>query len=141
MASPEVKSPPTEKSVGAPQADWSLPLAVVGTLAGAALGALAFSWLLKYRLYAIMLPGVLAGLGGGFPLKKHVVLLGLFAAAVSAAAMLLAEWWNRPFMKDESLLFFLTHLNHLKLPTLLMMVLGVAVAFWFGMGRDTARAN
>jgi hypothetical protein len=136
MTSPDLKSPPAEKPIDAPKAGWSAPLAIVGTLAGAALGALAFSWLLKYRLYAIMLPGLLAGLGGGYPLKRRVIGIGLFAGVASIPAMILTEWSNLPFAKDESLWFFLSHLHHLKTPTLLMMALGVAAAFWFGMGRD-----
>jgi len=136
MASPNIKSPSVEESAIEPTMDWSLPLAVAGTLAGAALGALAFWGLLKYGFYAIMLPGLLAGLGGGYPLKRRVIALGIFAAVVSLVTMVLAEWWNRPFVKDESLTFFLKHLDQLNRGAILMMVLGVAAAFWFGMGRE-----
>jgi hypothetical protein len=136
MASPDLKSPPVEKPAVEPQPNWSLPLAIIGTLAGAALGVLAFWGLYVSGFYAIMLPGLLAGLCGGYPLKKRVIGVGIFAAIVSLVAMLLTEWWFRPFLKDESLTFFLTHLGHLKRAAILMMVLGVAVAFWFGMGRD-----
>jgi hypothetical protein len=96
------------------QPEWSLPLSLFGTLAGAAVGALAFWGLLKYGLYAIMLPGVLAGLGGGYPLKRRVIGVGIFAGVVSVVAMFLVEWWNRPFVVDESLPFFLKHLDQLK---------------------------
>jgi hypothetical protein len=136
MASPDLKPPPAEKSTAEPRPDWSLPLAIVGTIAGAHVGVLAFWGLYSNGFYAIMLPGVLAGLAGGFPLKKRVIAVGIFAAAVSIVTMLLTEWCFRPFVKDESLTFFLTHLNHLNRVAILMMVLGVAAAFWFGMGRE-----
>ena len=136
MANSELKSPLAEKPAGQRRFDWSLPLAIVGTLAGAAIGAWAFSWLLKHGLYAIMLPGILAGLGGGYPLKRRLIFMGAFAAVVGIAAMIFAEWSNRPFAKDESLAFFLAHLHHLKRAAILMMVLGAGAAFWFGMGRD-----
>ena len=136
MASPDLKSPPAEKSAAERSADWSLPLSILGTLAGAALGVLAFWGLYVSGFYAIMLPGLFAGLGGGFPLKRRVIGIGVFAAVVSLVTMLLTEWWFRPFVKDESLLFFLTHLNHLKTLALLMMALGVVIACWFGSGRD-----
>ncbi len=136
MASPNIKSPPVEGSTIEPIADWSLPLAILGTWAGAALGVLAFWGLYSNGFYAIMLPGLLSGLGGGYPLKRTSITVGLIAAVVSGITMLLTEWWFRPFVKDESLTFFLTHLNHLNGAAILMMVLGVAAAFWFGMGRD-----
>ena len=134
---PELQAPPaTEASEFAPKSDWSLPLGIVGTLAGAALGMVAFWGLYRGGLYAIMLPGVLAGLGGGYPLKQRSLAIGLFAAIVSLPAMVLTEWWFRPFVKDESLLFFLAHVHHLPKAALLMMLLGIVAAFWFGMGRD-----
>ena len=136
MVMPETKSPPAEQPPAAPTTDSSLPLAIAGTVAGAALGALAFWGLLKYNFYAIMLPGLLAGLGGGYPLKRRMIAVGLFAAVVGLVTMVLAEWANRPFVKDESLTFFVTHLHHLNRGAILMMVLGVAAALWFGMGRE-----
>ena len=102
----------------------------------AALGVLAFWGLYRGGLYAIMLPGVLAGLGGGYLIKRRVIAVGTFAAIVSLPTMVLTEWWFRPFVKDESLSFFLAHLNHLPRAALLMMLLGVAAAFWFGIGRE-----
>src|SRR5688572_2700740 len=125
----------SDASSKTPPPDWSLPLGIVGTLVGAALGIVAFWGLYRGGLYAIMLPGVLAGLGGGYPLKKRSFAIGLFAAVVSLPAMVLTEWWFRPFRKDESLNFFLAHVHHLPTAALLMMLLGAIAAFWFGMGR------
>jgi hypothetical protein len=136
MASPHQEPAPVEEPAGAAQPDWSLPLGFGGAVAGAALGVLAFWGLYANGIYAIMLPGVLAGLGGGYPLKSRSLTVGLFAALLSGITMLLTEWWFRPFVKDESLQFFLAHLHHLNRAAILMVVLGVAAAFWFGIGRD-----
>ena len=136
MASPNIKSPPVVKPPIEPTADWSLPLAILGTLAGAALGVLAFWGLFVNGLYSIMLPGAFAGLGGGYLLKRKSIGMGVFAAAIGLAAMLLTEWRFFPGKHGQTLVGFLLHLPAAGSMTLLMLALGLFFAFWFGTGRD-----
>jgi hypothetical protein len=116
----------------------SLALGVAGALAGALAGHLLFGWIWRAGLYAIVLPGALAGLGCGLASGRRILALGFVAAIVALVATVLTEWRFLPFVKDESLAFFLRNLHRLSTVKLLLMTLGVALAFWFGMGRDYA---
>ncbi|HUE73996.1 MAG TPA: hypothetical protein VMP01_24160 [Pirellulaceae bacterium] len=136
MTSQQQAPPAVDPSTNLHQADWSLPLAVVGTVAGAALGVLAFWGLYANGLYSIMLPGALAGLGGGYPLRRKSIGMGVLAAIVGLVAMLLTEWRFFPGKHGQTLGGFLLHLPDAGRITLIMLVLGVLFAYWFGTGRD-----
>ena len=121
---------------------WTaVTLGILGGVAGAIVGHFLFGWLLHQPifnriLYAIMLPGVFTGLGCGLAARRRLVVLGVYSAVLAVVATVLTEWRFLPFAKDESLGFYLTHLIDLSAIKLGMMALGVAAAFWFGMGRD-----
>ena len=51
---------------------------------------------------------------------------------------MLAKWKAFPFIADDSFVYFLTHLHQLKSVTLIMLVLGIVFAAWFGLGRPKA---
>ena len=108
-----------------------------GALAGAVIGFAVFTLLRKYfGLYAIAIPGALVGLICGYCTRRRSLVLGIVCAAVAAVTMIFAEWWNFPFIKDESLVFFLQNLGDLKARFWLSLLLGGGLAFWLGMGNE-----
>jgi hypothetical protein len=109
---------------------------VAGAAAGGFVGYHAFFWIVKQGFYALMLPGMLLGFGGGIGAVRRSRRRGGLCAAVAVALGLLAEWRLRPFIKDHSLTFFLTHVADLRPVTWLMIILGGVLAYWSGQGRD-----
>jgi hypothetical protein len=104
-------------------------LVLAGAALGGTLGFFAFKWLLDQGFYGLVVPGGLLGLGAGFGRTRSVPL----AVACGIAALLLgfyAEWKFRPFVADESLGYFVTHIHELKPLTLLMAGLGGFLGFW-----------
>ncbi len=59
---------------------------------------------------------------------------GLAVAGVALA--LFMEWRWSPFKVDDSLSYFLTHLQNLQGMTLFMIALSGVFGFWFGRGRS-----
>lgn len=131
-----------------PQAVPSDPLAMVrgvgGALAGALIGTVIFTLLVRYvGIYAMAIPGALVGLMGGYAARRRSLALGIICAVIAGATMILAEWWNFPFKKDESLGFFLQNLGQLSRLFWISLLLGSGLAFWFGQGseRTTSRGG
>lgn len=114
-------------------------LGFLGAAVGAVLGYFGFVLALRGGLYALMLPGGLIGLGGGFFVKDRslarAILFGVFAASLG----LFAEWRNFPFIADSSFSYFVTHLHQLRGLTLLMLVGGTALAVWLSLGKPSKR--
>lgn len=104
---------------------------LAGAAAGGAAGYFAVGWLVQQGFYAMALPGVLLGLGGGFcglkPTRTLAVICGIGAAALG----LFTEWRHFPFVADNSLGYFLTHLADLRPLTWIMLVLGTVAGAWF----------
>lgn len=124
-----------------PKPGSSDPLVIVrgigGALAGGVLGVVIFTLLVRYvGIYAMAIPGALVGLGGGYAARTRSLVLGIICVALAAVAMILAEWWNFPWQKDESLGFFLQNLHHLSTLFWLSLLLGGGLAFWFGQGNE-----
>lgn len=108
-----------------------------GALAGAVIGFFAFTLLVTYvGIYAMAVPGALVGVVCGYCINRRSLLLGIVCAGIAGANMIFAEWWNFPFVKDESLGFFLRNLGELKWHFWLSIFLGGGLAFWFGQGND-----
>lgn len=118
-----------------PQASTPAALNVARTLAGAAAGGLAgyfaFGWLVNQGFYALALPGVLLGLGGGFcalqPTRALTVICGIAAAGLGV----FSEWRHFPFVADNSFGYFLAHLADLRPLTWIMLALGTGAGAWF----------
>jgi hypothetical protein len=103
---------------------------LLGGVAGGTLGYLLFAWFLKYGFYAMIAPGGLLGIGAS--LFRHRSMALPFATGSLGLLMgFFAEWYHRPFAKDESLSYFVRHLGDLTPVTWLMIVGGAALAFYF----------
>lgn len=110
---------------------------VGGALAGALAGIVIFTLLLDYTgIYAMAIPGALVGIVCGYCIPRRSLLLGIICGGIAAVNMILAEWWNFPFKKDESLWFFLQNLSQLSGLFWLSLLLGGGLAFWFGQGNE-----
>lgn len=111
-------------------------LGVVGALVGGIVGHYLCAWMLRFRLYAIILPGTLVGAGFGLLSRQKCVLCGIACGAAGMALGVFTEWRLMPFADDQSLSFFLKHLHELPTVKLVLIGLGGVFSFWFGMGRD-----
>lgn len=108
---------------------------IVGAVIGGAIGFFAFKWLLTQGFYGLALPAALLGLGFSIWARRSMLLGGIFCAIVGLMLMIFCEWNTSPFIKDESLGFFLQNLTELQSVTHVFMAIGTAMAFWFGRGR------
>ncbi|MEM7457452.1 MAG: hypothetical protein AAF456_24175 [Planctomycetota bacterium] len=117
-----------------------LPLAWARGIVGAAFGAVAgwfiHFWLKEQGFYALALPGALVGLGFGFLANRRMVAGGIFCAVVALVLTIVMEWTDAPFKKDDSLVYFVTHLLEVDSKvTLIFIGLAGMFAYWFGRGR------
>ncbi len=108
---------------------------VIGAVIGGAVGFYAFKWLLTQGYYGLALPAILLGIGFSMCARRPMFLGGMFCAILGLVLMIYSEWYTSPFIKDESLGFFLQNLTELQSVTKIFMALGSAGAFWFGRGR------
>ena len=98
-------------------------------LVGGLVGHVGFQWLLGQGFYGLILPGGMLGLAAGMPRNRSLgvaVTCGVLALLLG----LLTEWRFRPFVRDASLGYFLTHLHALTPVTLLMIAGGTGLGFW-----------
>lgn len=104
-------------------------LALLAAAAGGALGYAAFWWFRQDGLYALILPGGLAGIGGG--LVAHRSRWVMVAIGVAGLMLgLVTEFRHAPFIADDSFGYFLRHVMDLRPTTKLMIAAGSAVAFY-----------
>jgi len=100
-----------------------------GAIAGGLFGYFAFFWIAQQGFYAIALPGGLLGLGAGYANCRRrwpSVVCGVLALMFS----LYTEWKFAPFLKDESLSYFLFHIHEKAPIKLLMIAIGTGIGFW-----------
>lgn len=114
----------------------SLAIGLAGALAGGALGHFAFLWIARQGFYALMLPGALAGLGGGLFVKNKSVLRGVLCGLFAILLGLFSEWRFAPFIADPGLGYFLVHVFDLKPITLLMIAIGGVFGYWLSAGKE-----
>ncbi len=103
-------------------------IAILGALIGGAIGYFAFDFVLTQGLYALVLPGALAGLGAGV-VRNHSRWVAVTCGLLATAAGLFAEYHFFPFIADGSLGYFITHIAELKPMTLLMIAVGSIIGF------------
>jgi hypothetical protein len=109
---------------------------ITGALIGAGLGYVGFRFLAQNGLYAIVLPGACVGMCGGYLSRVRSGVIGGIAALVALVSLVLIEWQFAPFVADNSLAYFVTHLHKVLPAHLIMISIGTAFAFWFGRGRE-----
>jgi hypothetical protein len=108
-----------------------------GGIAGGVAGYFFFDFLADRNWYGLMIPGLLVGLGAGLAARGKSQILGVICAIGALGLMVVAEWLRAPMVKDDSLLYFVTHLHQMNNATIkfVMLALGAAAAYWFGQGR------
>lgn len=114
--------------------NWGL--AVAAAVVGAAAGVFLFKWAFSQGFYALIIPGACTGWATGYFGQHRDTTRGAFAALLALAVSLYAEWDVRPFIADESLTYFLTHVHQLEIFTMLMLALGSYLAYSMGAGRN-----
>lgn len=121
----------------------SQSIALLRGLAGAAVGGtvgfLAFLLLLRVGVYSLVLLGTGMGLVCGWVSGRKSQVLGIICAVATLVLSLLVQW--RWFAAEDSFASFLTDLPNLGPRTWLMLVLGVVMAYWFGIGRESQAAT
>ena len=114
----------------------TIALGLLGAAIGGGVGYFAFFWAARQGLYAIILPPVLLGLTAGYLARRRSIPLAIICAVAGLALGLYTEWRFAPFIKDGSLLYFITHVHQLKPLTLLLLALGVFMCYRFALGVD-----
>ncbi len=107
--------------------NW-LPL-LAGALAGGLIGYFAFLWIARQGFYALVLPGALVGIGASLAPNRSLamcVVCGVLALVLG----FFAEWQFAPFIKDDSLAYFVGHIHQLKPITFIMIAVGTCIGFW-----------
>ncbi len=116
----------------------NLLVGVLGAVAGGVLGYFAFLWIARQGFYALMLPGGLAGLGGGWLARDRSPVRAAICGVFALGLGVFTEWRFAPFIKDGSLIYFLSHLHLLRPISLLMIVAGGALGYWLALGKEPA---
>jgi hypothetical protein len=117
-----------------PRANWFFGL--IGAVIGGTAGVFAYWLLLREGFLGLILPGALLGMGCGALSGGKSNGLGALCGVAGAVLGVATEWWFRPFLKDDSLRYFLMNLPDLPKPTLISLVAGAFFGFWFGRGRE-----
>lgn len=123
---------PHDYSLGDSSSAKSWALGILGAAIGGGVGWFLFGLLYNEGFYALALPGALVGLGFGKLSRRPMIAGGVFCAVLALVLMLMCEWHFRPWLDDESLGYFFSHLHDLTTATLLFLLLGVVLAFGFG---------
>ena len=107
---------------------------LLGGLVGGVVGYFVFGWLLRYGLWAPVIPGAFAGLGCGLSSITNSTLRGAFCAIEALLIGVVANWLllNPPFETNGSLRDYATKVFQLPPPTLFMLALGIFLGFWWG---------
>ena len=107
-------------------------LGLVGGLVGGYVGYHLFFWITRQGFYALILPGGLLGLGCGALARHHSAARGAVCAAAALLLGVYTDWKFEPFVENQSLSYYLTHLHQLTPVTMLMIAVGALVAYWTG---------
>ena len=114
----------------------SFALGLLGAAVGGCVGYFAFGWILKQGFHSIMVPPAMLGFGAGYLSKVRSQPLAIVCAVAGLALGLFSEWQYFPFIKDESLLYFLTHVHQLQPIVLGLLALGTVICYRLALGID-----
>jgi hypothetical protein len=109
--------------------------AILGGAVGAIVGYAIYAWLVKQGFYALAIAGAALGLGCGLTTRRRSLPTGLACGVLAVLLGLLSEWRSFPFVKDNSLGYFISHASELKPVTWVMIAAGGIFAAYFGRGR------
>lgn len=104
-------------------------LALGGAVAGGVVGYFGVFWIAHQGFYCLVLPGGLIGLGAGIS-KKHSNVIAVVCGFFGLALSVFTDWRFEPFVADDSLAYYLSHLHQLRPVTMIMIVFGTALAGW-----------
>jgi len=110
-------------------------LALTAALIAGTIGHYLFFIIANQGFYTIVLPGTLMGLACGAVTRRKSNCLAAICAVLALIAGIITEWRFAPFIADESLSYFLTHLHQMTNFTKFLIILGAAFAFYFAKGR------
>jgi hypothetical protein len=102
---------------------------LLGAALGGAAGYALFVIALRFGFYAIVLPGALLGIGAGLA-RNRSVLMALLCGLLALGLGLFTEWKYSPFVKDDRIEYFVTHIHKLNPIDLGLIGLGGFIGFW-----------
>lgn len=111
-------------------------LGLLGAVIGGCVGYFAFFWISRQGFYALALPTAFVGLGAGLCARRRSSLLATICGIAGFALGLFTEWRFAPFIADNSLTYFLTHLHLLRPLTWIMLAIGAFLSYRLALGRD-----
>lgn len=115
-------------------------LALGGAVVGGVLGYFAFFLIAAQGLYGLVLPGGLLGLGAGV-VKNRSVLVSIVCGISAVALGLFTEYSFSPFIRDDSLGYFLSHVTELRPITLGMIAVGGCIGFYVPFRRKVSSST
>lgn len=117
-------------------------LVLLGAAVGGLAGYAAFFWLVRQGLYGLILPGGLLGLGAGI-FKTRSMTIAVACGVLALGLGLFTEWRFAPFVANDGLGYFLSHVHQLKPVTLIMIAVGALIGFWvpFRRRQEAAKAE
>jgi hypothetical protein len=105
---------------------------LVGATMGGVFGYFIYKWGLQQGLKAGVVPGALVGLGSGLVSSRPSRIRGVICGLAALALGIFAEWRNAPFVADNSLGYFLSHMQQLPPLVLIMIALGGLLGWRWG---------
>lgn len=111
----------------------NLLLGLIGAIVGAVVGVWVFILVVQQGFYS-PIPGALTGLGFGLAARYRHIVFGLLSAFIGLIAGLAAEWLA--FKDKLGFAEFLQSMKDEPVMTWIMLILGVILAFSFGVGRE-----
>ncbi len=100
-----------------------------GAACGGIVGYYGCFWVAQQGFYGIILPGALLSLGTNLGRSRHLavaVICGLAALTLG----FFTEWRLAPFIADDGLKYFVTHLQDLQPLTMILIAVGGVMGFW-----------